>query len=86
MGSLSNLRNIFYFKYLPEDSTFLDISSHERELVKDANEFINAKELTKILDMLDEVNQNIKNCSISRVEIRALFVKDRKTPQLSDRY
>lgn len=83
LGSLSNLfRNIFYFKYLPEDSTFLDISSHERELVKDANEFINAKELTKILDMLDEVNQNIKTAPSQELKLELFLLKIVK-PQLS---
>ena len=53
LNSITELfRNIFYFKYLPDDDTFLAISESENTLVKHSNELITAKQLSRVLDLL----------------------------------
>ena len=57
LNSITDLfRNLFYFKYLPEDENFVSLSDSEKELIKNCNDIISAKDLSRILDMLDEIN------------------------------
>ena len=46
LNSVTDLfRNLFYFKYLSEDENFTSLSDSEKELVKNCNEIISAKDL-----------------------------------------
>lgn len=75
-------RNIFYFKYLPDDDTFLAISESENTLVKHSNEFITAKQLSRVLDLLDELNQTIVNAPSQELKLELFLIKLIK-PQLA---
>ena len=83
LNSITELfRNIFYFKYLPDDDTFLAISESENTLVKDSNEFITAKQLSRVLDLLDELNQTIVNAPSQELKLELFLIKLIK-PQLA---
>ena len=83
LNSITELfRNIFYFKYLPVDDTFLAISESENILVKNSNEFITAKQLSRVLDLLDELNQTIVNAPSQELKLELFLIKLIK-PQLA---
>lgn len=83
LNSITELfRNIFYFKYLPDDDTFLAISESENILVKNSNEFITAKQLSRVLDLLDELNQTIVNAPSQELKLELFLIKLIK-PQLA---
>ena len=83
LNSITDLfRNIFYFKYLPDDDTFLAISESENALVKHSNEFITAKQLSRVLDLLDELNQTIVNAPSQELKLELFLIKLIK-PQLA---
>ncbi len=83
LNSITELfRNIFYFKYLPDDDTFLAISESENTLVKNSNEFITAKQLSRVLDLLDELNQTIVNAPSQELKLELFLIKLIK-PQLA---
>jgi len=83
LNSITELfRNIFYFKYLPDDDTFLAISESENTLVKHSNEFITAKQLSRVLDLLDELNQTIVNTPSQELKLELFLIKLIK-PQLA---
>ena len=83
LNSITELfRNIFYFKYLPDDDTFLGISESENTLVKHSNEFITAKQLSRVLDLLDELNQTIVNAPSQELKLELFLIKLIK-PQLA---
>ena len=83
LNSITDLfRNLFYFKYLPEDKSFTSLSNSEKELVKSCNEIISAKDLSRILDMLDEVNQSIKTSPSQELKLELFLVRLIK-PQLA---
>ena len=83
LNSITELfRNIFYFKYLPDDDTFLAISESENTLVRHSNEFITAKQLSRVLDLLDELNQTIVNAPSQELKLELFLIKLIK-PQLA---
>jgi len=83
LNSITELfRNIFYFKYLPDDDTFLAISESENTLVKHSNEFITAKQLSRVLDLLDELNQTIVSAPSQELKLELFLIKLIK-PQLA---
>ena len=83
LNSITELfRNIFYFKYLPDDNAFLAISESENTLVKHSNEFITAKQLSRVLDLLDELNQTIINAPSQELKLELFLIKLIK-PQLA---
>ena len=83
LNSITDLfRNLFYFKYLPEDENFTSLSDSEKELIKNCNEIISAKDLSRILDMLDEINQSIKTSPSQELKLELFLVKLIK-PQLA---
>ena len=83
LNSITELfRNIFYFKYLPDDDTFLAISESENTLVKHSNELITAKQLSRVLDLLDELNQTIVNAPSQELKLELFLIKLIK-PQLA---
>jgi len=83
LNSITDLfRNLFYFKYLPEDENFISLSDSEKELIKNCNDIISAKDLSRILDMLDEINQSIKTSPSQELKLELFLVKLIK-PQLA---
>ena len=83
LNSITDLfRNLFYFKYLPEDENFTSLSDSEKELIKNSNDIISAKDLSRILDMLDEINQSIKTSPSQELKLELFLVKLIK-PQLA---
>ena len=83
MNSITDLfRNIFYYKYLPEDKNFTSLSNAEKNLVKNCNDIISAKDLSKILDMLDDINQSIKSSPSQELKLELFLVRLIK-PQLA---
>ena len=83
LNSITDLfRNLFYFKYLPEDENFTSLSDSEKELIKSCNDIISAKDLSRILDMLDEINQSIKTSPSQELKLELFLVKLIK-PQLA---
>ena len=85
LNSLTGLfRNIFYFKYLPDDVNYLNISENEKDLVKNSNEYINARELSRILDILDELNQSIQSAPSQELKLELFLIKLIKPELASD--
>jgi DNA polymerase-3 subunit gamma/tau len=85
LNSLTGLfRNIFYFKYLPDDTNYLNISENEKDLVKNSNEYINARELSRILDILDELNQSIQSAPSQELKLELFLIKLIKPELASD--
>lgn len=85
LNSLTGLfRNIFYFKYLPDDANYLNISENEKDLVKNSNEYINARELSRILDILDELNQSIQSAPSQELKLELFLIKLIKPELASD--
>ena len=83
LNSITDLfRNLFYFKYLPEDENLTSLSDSEKELIKICNDIISAKDLSRILDMLDEINQSIKTSPSQELKLELFLVKLIK-PQLA---
>ena len=83
LNSITDLfRNIFYYKYLPEDKNFTSLSNSEKNLVKNCNDIISAKDLSKILDMLDDINQSIKSSPSQELKLELFLVRLIK-PQLA---
>ena len=83
LNSITDLfRNLFYFKYLPEDENYTSLSDSEKELIKNCNDIISAKDLSRILDMLDEINQSIKTSPSQELKLELFLVKLIK-PQLA---
>ena len=83
LNSITDLfRNLFYFKYLPKDENFTSLSDSEKELIKKCNDIISAKDLSRILDMLDEINQSIKTSPSQELKLELFLVKLIK-PQLA---
>jgi len=83
LNSITDLfRNLFYFKYLPEDENFTSLSDSEKDLIKSCNDIISAKDLSRILDMLDEINQSIKTSPSQELKLELFLVKLIK-PQLA---
>ena len=83
LNSITDLfRNLFYFKYLPDDENFTSLSDSEKELIKNCNDIISAKDLSRILDMLDEINQSIKTSPSQELKLELFLVKLIK-PQLA---
>ena len=85
LSSLTGLfRSIFYFKYLPDDINYLNISQNEKDLVKNSNEYINAKELSRIFDILDELNQSIQSAPSQELKLELFLIKLIKPELASD--
>ena len=85
LNSLTGLfRNIFYFKYLPDDINYLNISENEKDLVKNSNEYINARELSRVLDILDELNQSIQSAPSQELKLELFLLKLIKPELASD--
>ena len=85
LSSLTDLfRRIFYFKYLPDDINYLNISQNEKDLVKNSNEYINAKELSRIFDILDELNQSIQSAPSQELKLELFLIKLIKPELASD--
>ena len=85
LSSLTDLfRRIFYFKYLPDDINYLNISQNEKDLVKNLNEYINAKELSRIFDILDELNQSIQSAPSQELKLELFLIKLIKPELASD--
>jgi DNA polymerase-3 subunit gamma/tau len=83
LNSITDLfRNLFYFKYLPEDESFTSLGDSEKDLIKNCNDIISAKDLSRILDMLDEINQSIKTSPSQELKLELFLVKLIK-PQLA---
>jgi DNA polymerase-3 subunit gamma/tau len=82
LNSITDLfRNLFYFKYLPDDENFTSLGDSEKDLIKNCNDIISAKDLSRILDMLDEINQSIKTSPSQELKLELFLVKLIK-PQL----
>ena len=83
LNSITDLfRNLFYFKYLPDDENFTSLGDSEKDLIKNCNDIISAKDLSRILDMLDEINQSIKTSPSQELKLELFLVKLIK-PQLA---
>ncbi|MDA2946488.1 MAG: DNA polymerase III subunit gamma/tau [Actinomycetota bacterium] len=83
LNSITDLfRNLFYFKYLPDDESFTSLGDSEKDLIKNCNDIISAKDLSRILDMLDEINQSIKTSPSQELKLELFLVKLIK-PQLA---
>ncbi len=83
LTSITHLfRSVFYLKYLPTDSNFVNLSENEKKLVQDCNDLITAKQLARILDMLDDVNQQIKSSPSQELKLELFLIKLIK-PQLA---
>jgi DNA polymerase III gamma/tau subunit len=69
---------------LPDDINYLNISENEKDLVKNSNEYINARELSRILDILDELNQSIQSAPSQELKLELFLLKLIKPELASD--
>ena len=55
---------MFYLKYLAGDSKLESLTPTLKKLLEDADKKINAKQLIRILDLIDELNHNLSKISV----------------------
>ena len=68
-------RNLFYLKYLPDDNKLNSITPNLRKLLEEANKKIPAKQLVRILDLIDEINSLIASSSSAYLKLELFMMK-----------
>ena len=74
-------RNLFYLKYLPDDNKLSSLTPNLKKLLEEANKKISAKQLVRILDLIDEINSVISITSSAPLKLELFMMKIIK-PQL----
>ena len=68
-------RNMFYLKYLAGDSKLESLTPTLKKLLEDADKKINAKQLIRILDLIDELNHNLSNSTSQHLKLELFLMK-----------
>ena len=68
-------RNLFYLKYLPDDKKFESLTEDFKKNLLNANEKISAKQLVRILDLIDEINSNLPSSNSQHLKLELFMMK-----------
>jgi len=68
-------RNMFYLKYLPGDSKLDNLTPTLKKLLETADKKVNAKQLIRILDLIDELNHNLSNSTSQHLKLELFLMK-----------
>ena len=68
-------RNLFYLKYLPDDNKLSSLTPNLKQLLEQANNKISAKQLVRILDLIDEINTLISKTSSAHLKLELFMMK-----------
>ncbi len=68
-------RNLFYLKYLPDDTKLSSLTPNLKKLLEEANKKISAKQLVRILDLIDEINSVILSTSSAHLKLELFMMK-----------
>jgi len=68
-------RNLFYLKYLPDDNKLTSLTPNLKKLLEEANKKISAKQLVRILDLIDEINTVILTTSSAHLKLELFMMK-----------
>ena len=68
-------RNLFYLKYLPDDNKLSSLTPNLKKLLEEANKKISAKQLVRILDLIDEINTVISTTSSAHLKLEIFMMK-----------
>ena len=76
MESISEFfRNMFYLKYLPNDEKLDNLTPNIKTLLETADKKVNAKQLIRILDLIDDLNQNLSNSTSQHLKLELFLMK-----------
>ena len=76
MESISEFfRNMFYLKYLPNDAKLDNLTPNIKTLLETADRKVNAKQLIRILDLIDDLNQNLSNSTSQHLKLELFLMK-----------
>ena len=76
MESISEFfRNMFYLKYLPNDEKLDSLTPNIKNLLETADKKVNAKQLIRILDLIDDLNQNLSNSTSQHLKLELFLMK-----------
>ena len=76
MDSISEFfRNMFYLKYLPSDTKLENLTPNIKVLLEIADKKINAKQLIRILDLIDNINHNLSNSTSQHLKLELFLMK-----------
>ena len=68
-------RNMFYLKYLPGDAKLENLTPTLKKLLETADKKVNAKQLIRILDLIDELNHNLSNSTSQHLKLELFLMK-----------
>ena len=68
-------RNLFYLKYLPDDDKLKSLSQNFLKNLEKANEKISAKQLVRILDLIDEINSTLPISNSQHLKLELFMMK-----------
>ena len=68
-------RNLFYLKYLPDDKKLESLNEDFIKNLENANEKISAKQLVRILDLIDEINSNLPSSNSQHLKLELFMMK-----------
>ena len=68
-------RNLFYLKYLSDDKKLNSLTPNLKKLLEQANKKISAKQLVRILDLIDEINTVISTTSSAHLKLELFMMK-----------
>ena len=68
-------RNLFYLKYLPDDKKLESLTEDFKKNLEKANEKISAKQLVRILDLIDEINSNLPSSNSQHLKLELFMMK-----------
>jgi len=68
-------RNLFYLKYLPDDNKLSSLTPNLIKLLEGANKKISAKQLVRILDLIDDINSVISTTSSAHLKLELFMMK-----------
>jgi len=66
---------MFYLKYLPGDSKLDNLTPTLKKLLETADKKVNAKQLIRILDLIDELNHNLSNSTSQHLKLELFLMK-----------
>ena len=76
MESISEFfRNMFYLKYLPNDEKLDNLTPNIKTLLETADKKVSAKQLVRILDLIDDLNQNLSNSTSQHLKLELFLMK-----------
>ena len=76
MESISEFfRNMFYLKYLPNDAKLDNLTPNIKILLESADKKVNAKQLIRILDLIDDLNQNLSSSTSQHLKLELFLMK-----------